>query len=244
MCTTFKEATLLVPALKHGLCHYPSPPNDVHLGSAFALQCAKEIRYLSLGPEVFQLQGWAAFGGAAKQMTRLDLRCSSVLEAAQAELMMQQCGAITALLLSGSHMPALLPSAVTELTAIFGPPPKCGCHTTQLDALIYRAALLPQLRRLEIELCATGQPAALLLQAPVQLPVLHTLVIFEVQLSAPEIDLRWVQRQPCSILELNMIADTPDIAKHAAVVKQLSLMTISSLSLDSKVPFTSELQAL
>ena len=237
---------MLVPALRCGLDAYLDPPQGVQMDSAFALQCARQVHTLRIRDKVFRLPGLATFVAAAKQVTTVTIVCNSVSEAAQADLLLKQCSAVTALSLSGNYMPALLPASVTELSAGFSNPAECECSTSQPDALLYHAALLPQLRTLDLHLCTTGQPAAVSLQLPVQLSFLQSLDIYTIRVSAPMIDLNWVQQQACSRVSLLIVADTPDMTKHAAILEQLSRMPPSSLSLEvhMDVPFTLELQAL
>ena len=249
MCSKIAEATLNVPALRFGLSASQDPPEGIRLDSAFALQCAGQAFCLDVRSNAFKVRGVAAFAAAGKQLNNVQVVCTSILEAAQASCLLGYCSTVTALSLSGDHMPAVLPRTVTKLTAKFSPPAACGCDTTQPDALIHHAAFLPQLRRLELLFSRISQPSAVLLQACIRLPSLQSLRISTIWLSAPEIDLKWVQHQPCSRLELVVGADTADIAKHAVIVKQLIHMAPSShsaikLSLDMKVPFTLELQAL
>ena len=240
VCSKFRQSTLLVPALRLGLSPSAPPPSGIQLDSALALRYAGQMCSLSIRHDMFGVQGLAAFVATAKQVTWINCMCTSILEAAQAGFLLGQCSAITALSLSGDHMPAALPSTVTELYASFSAP----SNTTQPDALIYYAALLPQLRKLELRLSSEGQAAAVSLQAPVQLPFLQCLDISGIRLSAPQIDLKWVQQQPCGKLDLDIIADTSDTGKHAAAVNHFSHMTLSCLYLDMKVTFTPELQAL
>ena len=54
---------------------------------------------------------------------------------------------------------------------------------------------------------------------------------------------KW-EEQECEFSELEIVADTPDIAGHAAVVEQLSRTELNDLHLTMLVPFTLELQAL
>ena len=246
VCSKFAEAAMLVPALRYGFRSFDDPPKGIQLGSACALQCAGQVRVFHISSTVLRLPGLAAFLAAAKQVTRVEVVCTSMLEAVQADFMLGQCSAITALSLRGSYMPAVLPSTVTELEACFSGPAKDICSISQPDALIYHAALLPQLRRFTLGLSPVSRTAAALtvLQFPVQLPLLQSLDIYAIHLSAPSVDLKWVQQQPCSELILHIAADTPDVAKHAAIVKQLSHLTLSSISLDMDIPFTPELQAL
>ena len=225
VCSKFRKATLLVPALRLDLSSTSNPPQDLRLDSAFALQWARRLCSLDIWPKVLRLQGLTRFVAAAEHMTEVDIECTSMPEAAQAGFLLAQCSAVTVLSLSGAYMPAVLPSTVTELTASFSPPG----NTTQPDALIYYAALLPQLRKLELHLSSKGQPKAVSLQAAVQLPPLQTFSIFGIRLSAADVDLQWVQQQPCSNLELDIVADTSDVAKHAAIVEQLSQMTLHRL---------------
>ena len=193
---------------------------------------------------MFRLPGLAAFLAAAKQMTHVMIECTSTLEAAQADFLLGQCTAINVLSLSGRYMPAVLPSSVMQLNASFSDPSKCECSTSQPDALIHHAALLPQLRKLILRFCSSGQPLAVSLRSLVQLPSLQFLHISTIRVSAPYHALKWVQQQSCSSVSLFVEADTPEIAKHAAIVEQLSQMSPSCLSLKWEVPFTLELQAL
>ena len=240
VCSKFRQATLLVPALRLGLTSSIDPPRDLRLDSAFALQWARRVCSLDIRPKVLRLQGLTRFVAAAEHVTEVNLMCTSMPEAAQAGLLLAQCSTVTVLSLSGTYMPAVLPSSVKELKASFSPPG----NSTQPDELICYAALLPQLSKLELQLSTTVPPAVVSLQAPVQLPVLQSLVISKILLSSPSIDLKWVQQQPCNGLGLDILANTSDVARHAAVIEQLSQMTLHRLWLDMKVPFTSELQAL
>ena len=235
-----------MPALRWGLDAYLDPLQGVQLDSAFALQCARQVHTLRIRYKVFRLPGLATFVAAAKQVTTVTIVCNSALEAAQADFLLKLCSAVTVLSLSGNYMPALLPASVTELSAGFSNPAECECSTSQLDAVLYHAALLPQLRTLDLHLCTTGQPAAVSLQPPIQLSFLQSLTIYTIRMSAPMIDLNWVQQQACSKVDLQIEADTPDITKHAAVLEQLSRLPPVSLSLEINmdVPFTSELQTL
>ena len=165
VCSKFAEAVKRVPALRYGLHPFDAPPQDVQLGSAFALQCAGQVRSLKIRHALCRLPGLGAFLAAAKQLTSVDIKCNSTMEAAQADFLLWQCSAITALSLCGSYMPAVLPSTVTELDANFSSTATCVCSTSQPDALIYHAALLPQLRRLTLGLLSTNsQSAAAILQ--------------------------------------------------------------------------------
>ena len=233
-----------MPSLQRGLFPMPDPPQGAQLGSAFALRCARRIQTVRINGKVFGLQGLAAHVAAAKQATRVTVEATSTLEAAQAGFLLAQCCSATQVSLRGSFMPAVLPPNTTALNVTFEHPADCAGDPLQHSALICHAALLPQLRELELRLCSSGRPAAVLLSSPIQLHCLRTLEVGPIRVSAATVDLSWLQHQPCARLKIAIKADTRDAAKHAAVVGQLSKLVLGALSLDMRVRFTSELQDL
>lgn len=244
MCSKIAEAAVLVPALVRGLSSYCDPPQGLRLDTVFALRCAAQVRLFKVSRTIFDLQGLAAFLAAAKQLTDVRMTCTSMLQAAQAGFLLGQCSAVRVLTLSGACMPAGLPTTVTELTANFSSPADCGCTAAQPAALIYHAALLPNLATLRLRLPHGKSRSSFPLQSPIQLHYLETLEIGVIRVSEPEVDLSWVQRQPCRSLTLRIEVDTSDVAKHAAIVKQLHRLVLSNLTMEVLVPSLPELQAL
>ena len=244
MCAKFAEAARLVPALRNGLHPLVDPPQGVQLDSAFALLCAGHMCSCKINPKILQLQGMGAFVAVARQLTKVNVVCSTLLEAAQAGYVLEQCSAVTELYLSGNCMPAILPSTVTDLTARFSPPGVSECDTTQPDALIYHAALLPNLAKLRLWLPGSKSHVPRPFDHRLQLRLLQSLNVQQIRLSGPYLDFSWVRKQPTCSLELGIVADNSNIATHAAVVQQLSQLLVSTLTLETKVQFTSELQAL
>lgn len=243
----FAEAVFLVPSLKLGLTTRPHDDEweEVDLSSSFALKCAKLICCLKVAGQSFNASGWPGFVAAASQVTSVEMKPQSTLQAAQADLLLSFCSHnLTELSLWGTHVPAMLPPSLTKLHVFFSPPERCGGDFTQPDALLYHAARLQHLTELIISFSPHGAPGPVLLTSPIQLPCLKFLYIEHVALNAPELDLSWVLQQPCQDLWVDMIVDTADLAKHADAVEQLRQVPLTTLSLHLTMPFTSAMQAI
>ena len=240
------EAVLNVPSLRCGLdLEDPKEWTAFNLCSSFVLKCAKHIRSLNISGRAFGVFGLLDFVCAATHVARMILAPDTMLQAAKANLMLSLCShSVTELFLFGSFLPAMLPSSTTELYVMLVEPERCGGDFTQPEALLYHAACLQNLTKLNVHFSSSGVSGPVLLTSPIQLPCLASLDIEGIRLSAPELELSWVLQQPCQWLNLGIAIDTADLAKHAGAVAQLRQVPLSSLSLTLTIPFTPAMQSM
>ena len=181
------------------------------------------------------LPGLPEFIAKCTSLINVVLECNSMLAAAEADHLLSASCCIQRLKLSGMVMPCILPPTLLDLTADI----QCeDCEDTsqsdqQADALLYRAARLQSLEDVTLKFDSSS-PApmdVISLTCPLQLPRLPSFWIWFDLAEQTEVDLSWLQRQPCGRLHVVLSILTSDIDQHAMLVQQLSQLQLTNLDL-------------
>ena len=219
---------------------------QIRLDSALLLSWAPSIERLYLDTHSLNMPGLPAFARAAgDQLHDIRLGCSSMLAVVQAGHVLSSCSGPVALDLVGSYAPSALPpnmlSLRVELVGIASHSLLTHCDPSTPQALMYSAARhCSSLKRVSL----ACKEAAVQLACPFTLPKLDSLR-FELSLQhGPAMDLSWLQRQPCSRLDILVAVTTDWPSQHQHLVNQLLQLTMHNLTVRWQVELTPELQLM
>ena len=198
------RAAHLLPSLALGFWPCFEPCYGVNFGSSLALQLASHMKFIDISADVLANPSMPEFLASGSQMIIVAVDILSLPEAAQADHLLCYCSAVSTLLLNGRFMPAMLPLTTETLHATLS-----DTALSQPDAFLHHAANLPSLKELRIGSdTSPTEPMPFLLTCPVQLGQLQSLHIGPVSLSASEVKLSWVLRQPVSYLSLDIVVNS------------------------------------
>ena len=146
-----------------------------------------------------------------------------------------QFPALSKLHLWGAARPSIIPPLVSDLSADFADSDQgVPWDSSQVDCFICRLARLLLLHTLSLsfnsedgENCMELEPVA----CPIQLQKLQALRVDVNLNSRTRLDLDWLQRQPCSLLEVGVSMFTSGLTRHSALLLQLGRLELSHLYL-------------
>ena len=113
-------------------------------------------------------------------------------------------------------------------------------HPHTASALLYSIAHLQHLRHLRLDI----EPDGIQLFCPISLPQLIVVVLFSLGDECSEMDLSWLQHQPCSLLEVNVCVVTTVPALHRQCIRELQQLADARLSLLLPLGLPTELKDL
>ena len=207
------------------------------LDSSLLLGWAKQVESLVVDEYLIMIPGLDGFMAAATSLTTLFLTCRSPLMAAVADhLLSVTPPALSDLQVHGSDKPCFIPLSVTKVHANFACPSDARpWDSSQVDSFLYHCARLPRLHELTIGSTNHFAPDdgmdAVRLTCPIQLPHVDRLAVSLTLNSHTDIDLAWLQRQPCDLLNVGVSIFTWDSARHSALIQQLSRLDLHNLRL-------------
>ena len=201
------------------------------LDSAFFLTWAPHLGELRLDHSCYLTPGIHTFLQACTSLYMLQLSCASMLQAVQADTLMESCRAFRgALHLNCSHVPYIPMTDLTCLHVDLGS--DCAHHSgaaqDQHAALLHRLIHLTRLQTLYLHF---GADQSLHLDCPVNLPELRQICMNLTLNDIASCDLGWLSRQTCASLEIQIGIETTSSAAHQSMILALRTLSISRLSL-------------
>ena len=191
----------------------------INLGSRLLQSWAQHIPALVLQQGVSHMMGIRSFLTAATRLRAVQLGCFDLLEAAEADRMLRICTRLTELRLTGSHMPHFYPPGLTRLSAEFDG--RDEPEEMLWDPLVPSCLLCDVADQTAVEdMVLDIHTACVQLRCPLQLPRLQVDLRFQLEHES-ELDLSWLQQQPCSKLIIQVHVGTDEPAQHALLVDQL-----------------------
>ena len=217
------------------------------LDTALFLSWAPSVHRLYLDTHSLNMPGLPAFAQAAgDQLSVIRARCNSMLAVMQAGHVLSSCIGPVSLELVGTHAPSALPPNMVSVRLKLVEPRAGGAPFKRCDpltphALMYSAArLCSSLKHVSL----ACKEVAVQLAWPFTLPQLDTLRLELSLRCGTSIDLSWLQRQPCSRLDMVVAVLTDQPSEHQLMVQQLLQLSMHNLTVRWQVALTPDLQLL
>ena len=170
-------------------------------------------------------------------MTELCFFSDTPYAAARVDLVLSTARfpALSKLTFWGAAKPSIIPLMLSDLSAEFTRRSEAvPWDRSQVDSFIFCLARLPLLRTLTLSFCSKNGDAWMELErvaCPIQLHKLQALYVGVNIDSHTRLDLEWLQRQPCSLLEVGANVFTSSLNHHSALLLQLGRLPLSHLYL-------------
>ena len=202
-------------------------------------------RLLSLtlwGPGSYSLPGLIAFLTAASSLREVDVIYDSAIAAAEVSCLLPVCTA-SVVTLRGPVTPANFPQGMCSLHVDFdddAPMNSPSQWDPQMPSiLIHHLLHQKSLKTLEMKM---WHISSFVIACPMQLPMLDISLSFSLWEDS-EIDLSWLQHQPCS-LSLDILIRTSAMDAHEALIEQLRFIPIKKIELDISTTICAQVQVL
>ena len=219
----------------------------MRLNSALLLSWAPSIGHLHLDNHSLNMPGLPAFAQAAgNKLSYLQVNCSTALAAMQAGHVLSGCSGPVFLYLNASHPPCALPPNMLSLQVVLAKARDGNFllrhyEPSTAEALLYSAVRhCSSLQHVSLDF----KVASVQLSGTFYLPRLDSLRVKISLQPSLCIDLSWLQRQPCSRLDISVAVGTADIAQHQCLVDQLLHLPVTHLTVRWQVALTPELQLM
>ena len=221
------------------------------MDSRLLLGWAKHVKCMEIFDDTLPISGMNLFLEAATSMAELRIFSGTPLGAARVDhgLSTTCFTALSKLHLWGAAKPSIIPLMVSDLSAEFA----CSDEgvpwdSSQVDCFICRLARLPLLHTLSLSFYSGfGDDDYVELEriaCPIQLHKLQALRVNVNLHSHTRLDLEWLQRQPCSLLEVGITIFTSGLAHHSALLLQLGRLEVSHLYLTVMAAWAQSAQKL
>ena len=210
------------------------------LGSSLLRKWSPHVRKLVLSDESFEAPGLSAFVEANGSGLRvLNLWCWELRTAALFDHMIPSCSKVTSLVMNGSQVLSLFPTALTHLDItfeFFDGDQGLRWDPSTPSALICRLARHQHLQHISLDF-ADHSRADLELACPFLVPELQSFSLgLVLDVKTTGVNLSWLHQQPCRKLMVQVHVCTASPEAHRQLIDQVIQAPVSVLTVHWQGP--------